>query len=437
MSTIPQVCSAIMRTMTTAAELAGQASGLVQRSRKLTGAKLAQILVFGWLNHSHATLEQLSQTAAALGVPVSPQAIDQRFGPSAAAFLERVVQAAIQEVLAATPPALSVFQRFEAVLVQDSSVVMLPQELEEVWPGCGGKEARGRAALKLQVRLDLKGGRLEGPVLTPGRWHDQRGVGGFDRLPPGALQLRDLGYFNLANFKEMAQQGSYFISRLKAGVRVFGEDGVELEMPEVLSDLGPRFDLPVEIGGQRRLKVRLIGVKVPPEVAAQRRRKLKERARKKMRQPSKKQLGLCEWTLLITNLPPPLAAAEEVLVLARARWQIELLFKLGKQQGEIDEWRSKNPWRILCEVYAKLVAMIIQHWILLVSCWSCPDRSLIKGSQTVRSYAIMLATALTGLVQLEVVLAQIARCLSSGCRVNRRKRQPSTYQLLLEVGSNP
>lgn len=437
MNTIPQVCDAIMRTVTTRAELAGRESGLVQRSRKLSGDKLAQILVFGWLNHPDATLEQLSQTAATLGVQVSPQAIDQRFGPAAAAFLERVVEAAVQEVVSTTPLPLTVFKHFEGVLVQDSSVVVLPQELAEVWPGCGGRETGGQAALKLQVRLDLKGGRLEGPVLTPGRWHDQRGAGELSPLPQGALKLADLGYFNLADFREMAQQGSYFISRLKAGVQVFGEDGVELEIPEMLTQLGPPFDLPVEIGGQCRLKVRLVGVMVSPEVAAERRRRLKEWARKKMRHPSKKQLSSCEWTLLITNIPPPLAAAEEVLVLARARWQIELLFKLWKQQGEIDEWRSKNPWRVLCEVYAKLVAVIIQHWVLLVSSWSYPDRSLVKGAQTVRSYATMLATAVAGVIQLEVVIAQIARCLASGCRINRRKRHPNTYQLLLALGSNP
>ena len=88
-------------------------------------------------------------------------------------------------------------------------------------------------------------------------------------------------------------------------------------------------------------------------------------------------------------------------------------------------------------MYAKLVAMIIQHWVLLVGCWSYPDRSLVKASQTVRSYAIMLATALTGLIDIEVVVAQIARCLASGCRMNRRKRHPNTYQLLPALDSDP
>ncbi len=135
MNTIPEVCAAIMRTVITVAESAGRESGLVQRRRKLGGDKLAQILVFGWLNNAHATLEQLSQTALALGVRVSPQAIDQRFSRPAAAFLERVLQAAVREVASATPPAMAVFQRFAAVLVQDSSLVTLPQELKEIWPG--------------------------------------------------------------------------------------------------------------------------------------------------------------------------------------------------------------------------------------------------------------------------------------------------------------
>jgi hypothetical protein len=110
-----------------------------------------------------------------------------------------------------------------------------------------------------------------------------------------------------------------------------------------------------------------------------------------------------------------------------------MLFKLWKQYGQIDEWASQKPFRILCELYAKSLAMIIQHWVLLVSCWSYPDRSLMKAAQTVHSYATMIASALGGLIELEVVISHIASCIRAGCRLNKRRKRPSTFQLLLNL----
>ena len=63
----------------------------------------------------------------------------------------------------------------------------------------------------------------------------------------------------------------------------------------------------------------------------------------------------------MTNAGADLLSLPEALVLARARWQIELLFKLWKQYGQIDASRSAKPWRVLCEVWAKLLAVLIQH----------------------------------------------------------------------------
>ena len=79
-----------------------------------------------------------------------------------------------------------------------------------------------------------------------------------------------------------------------------------------------------------------------------------------------------------------LLSLEEALEIGRARWQIELLFKLWKSEGRIDESTSQKPYRVLCELYAKLVAMVVQHWVLLVSGWEHVDRSLVKMAQTVR-----------------------------------------------------
>jgi hypothetical protein len=94
---------------------------------------------------------------------------------------------------------------------------------------------------------------------------------------------------------------------------------------------------------------------------------------------------------------------------------------------------SQKPVGSLCELYAKLAAMMVQHWILRVSCWSYPDRSLLKAAQRMHSYAAMLASALGGLIELEVVISHIANCIRAGRRLNKRRNHPSTFQLLFNL----
>jgi hypothetical protein len=84
-------------------------------------------------------------------------------------------------------------------------------------------------------------------------------------------------------------------------------------------------------------------VRVPQEVADQRRRRLRATARDHGRSPSAARLAWCDWTLLITNVSSELLTVREALVLARARWQIELLFKLWKAHGPSNESRSDKP----------------------------------------------------------------------------------------------
>ncbi len=175
-----------------------------------------------------------------------------------------------------------------------------------------------------------------------------------------------------------------------------------------------------------------MAVRVPQEVADERRRRLHEEFRDKGKTPSARLLALAAWTMMVTTVPDAQLSVAEALVLLRARWQIELLFKLWKSQGRVDEWRSAQPWRILCEVYAKLLAMIVQHWVLLVGCWHQPNRSLVRAAQTVQGYALALLSAVgKSPERVAELLEEIHRCLGCAGRLTTRKKKPSTYQLLL------
>lgn len=86
----------------------------------------------------------------------------------------------------------------------------------------------------------------------------------------------------------------------------------------------------------------------------------------------------------------------------------------------------------MCELYAKMLALLLQHWLLLVSCWQYPDRSLTQAAQTIQRYATALALALACPPRLAEVMTSIQSCLQTGCRISRRRKHPSTYQLLLD-----
>jgi len=251
-------------------------------------------------------------------------------------------------------------------------------------------------------------------------------------LPASSLRLIDLAYFNLERFAALTDEDIFWLSRFKTGTIVWDADGVRWDLPDLLAAQDAEVvDLHVRLGQRGHLRCRLLAVRAPQEVVDQRRRHLYAAARKHGGAPSANSLALAEWTILITNVGASKLSVREALILARARWQIELLFKLWKGHGRIDESRSEKPWRVMCEVFAKLLAMLIQHWILVVSCWAYPSRSLTKAAQTVRKLALTLAHAFRATARLEAVLTIIQECLAVGCRINKRKQAPHSYQLLL------
>ncbi len=435
MSTLPHLVHALQTVLTSVADAAAVTSGFVQRRSKVTGALFAQTLVFGWLANAQATLEDLAQTAATRGLAITPQGLEQRFTARAAACLHQVLQATMRHLLGTTPVAIPLFQRFAGVYVRDSSTIGLPNMLNQVWPGCGGSTAAtAQAALKVHVRLDLASGVIDGLDLQAGRAHDSTTLLQMAPLPPGALRLADLGYFDLDVLTALNTDGTFWLSRLHNRTTVCNDRDDRIDVLALLHTVDlDTVDLPVFVGATHRLPARLLAARVPQEVADQRRRRLRRDARDTGQMVTQRTLTLAAWTLLLTNVPAAMLTVAEALVLVRVRWQIELLFKLWKSHGRIDESRSAKPWRVLCEVYAKLLARVIQHWVLLTRCWQYPDRSLPKAAQTIQKHALHLASTLDDALSLQHAVAVIQRCLAWGCRINKRKQVPHTYQRLLAL----
>lgn len=431
MGTITRVAEAMQKVLGPVADRLGKETGFIKRARKFAGSTFAQTLVFGWLANGEASLGEMNQAAATVGVAVSAQGIDQRFTGAAATFMESELRAAVAEVIAAEPSAVAVLQRFNGVYLRDSTVVELPTVLAALWPGCGGSQGAS-AALKVQVELNYSTGELAELGLQAGRAHDRTALRTGVVLPAGSLQIRDLGYYALDQLQTDAENGRFFLTRYKTNTVIYDENGKLFELGAWLSTLQvDHAERTIQLGAHHRLACRLLVARVSPQKAAAVRRQLKATARKHGRTLSAARLALADWILYVTNVPAAHLSLAEALALGRVRWQIELLFKLWKSQVRLDESRSANPWRVLCEVYAKLLALVIQHWIFLTSCWAYPDRSLTKAAQTVRKFAFAVAVALPDFDRLCATLQTIQHCLDAGCRLNSRSAHPNTCQLLL------
>lgn len=408
-------------------------TGCIERVRKFTGADLVQTLVFGWQQHPEASLETLASMAQVRAVSVTDTAVHKRFTAECAQFLHAVLEEMSSVVVqAAHEVPIKLVRRFTAVILEDSSSISLPDELAEVWQGCGGNQAHTAAAVKLQVRWELKRGQVQGPKLTDGRTSDHASPFNEQAVEAGSLSIKDLGYFSLRQMAQWRQAGGYTLSRVRAGTVLLTPEGLRLRLDAgVLPQrVGQLKHLHVLVGASERLPMRLLLLRVPKAVAARRREDLVVDAQRRGQPISQETWRLADWTILITDVPAKRLRFEEALILLRERWQMELLYKLWKQHGQVDEWRTSNPWRVLCELYAKLIGALLQHWLIVLFAWHDPQRSLVKLAQVVRDTGWTLMEALAGHRSLRSALRLIGRRMRSGCQMNTRHTHPNSAQLL-------
>jgi Transposase DDE domain len=433
MNSVTQVEEHMQRILGPVADQLAKQTGFVQRERQVSGSSFAQGLIFGWLHRPEARLTQLAQGLGRARCPISASGLSQRFDEKAISFLQALYQELMSLCLQVEPTDVAVLRRFSAVIVEDSSQISLPASLLDRFRGCGNGTKEPQAGLKLHVQWDLLSGKVCGPILTDGKHADQRSPlrQGPAVIPEGGVYLCDNGYFGLQWLQEQASAGRYALTRPRATTAFFDQEGRRLNLLAIAPQaVGATLDVPVQVGVQVRWSGRLIMVRVPEDVAELRQERIKRTAQRHSREADPEHLALAHWTILITNVPVELLSTHEVVVMQRARWQIERLFRLWKELGLLDEWRSKNRDRIVCEIYGKLMGLLIEQWMLQLSCWADPRRSLFKASRLIRDYAWDLLRMVQRRLSLRSLLQEIATAMGSTCRIEQRQKFPSTAQLL-------
>lgn len=434
MGIFAKVASALQHLFGAAAEAAAEASGVIQRKRKFTGVSLAQTFVLGYLQNPKATDEDLAQMAAQCGVDVTPQAIEQRHTEAGVNFFESLFREATKLVVGSDKSLAPILERFPRVTVLDSTTITLPDSMRDQFAGCGGSYGSGQSALKLQTEWDLRSGALTHIEIEPGRSSDGGTIRQQARHGPGSLRIADLGYFNVQVFAEMTAANEHFLSRLQYGTGVMRPNGEPVELLEWLaSHEGPFVDRPILLGKDQRLPCRLIAWRVPEEQANRRRQKLREETKRKTgKEPSAERLAWCDWSILVTDLTPEELTPLEAVILYRARWQIELLFKRWKSQGLVADLSGSTEVRQMVRVWSRLLAALVQHWLMASCAWGNPKKSLSKVCEAIRPFASRIAAGLTRPEELTRVIDDLCRMLAKTCQRNPRKK-PGTFELLNDM----
>ena len=148
------------------------------------------------------------------------------------------------------------------------------------------------------------------------------------------------------------------MSRLKYGIVLYETDGeTPLNLLKELKKYG-RLDRQVCVGKKEKVSARLVAIPLPPQVAAERRRKAKSN-RDRRCLPSKEHLALLGWEIFITNIDDQLMTAEHIAKLYELRWRIETVFKSWKSHFHLTNVPKGSESRAKSYFYAMLIFITI------------------------------------------------------------------------------
>jgi hypothetical protein len=411
-------------------------TGFCRRQRQLSGSVFARTLVFALLDKPAASLQDFADFAAEhLHVHVSHNAFDQRFNDTAPDFLAGLFAEAFHRCLSAQPALLPLLRRFNGVYLRDASCISLPSTLAPLFPGRPGRGGLATAALKLVLEMEVSTGQFTEAEVLLGLDNEKTALIAAKPLPAGALLLEDRGFLEGARLQEYMLQGVYFLTRVPAWTAFFekraGARGYRrIDVVKWLRQAqGWHLERTVRVFHQQKLTLRLLAVRVPPEVAQQRRQRVRQEAKQRGRPVSQKKLDLCEWNVLITNAPPERIRASEGWEMRRVRWQIELVFRVFKSEGGLEKTQARTRERVLTELYAKLLAMVVLRWVVLAAGYQQLRHSGQPAARRVKKRAGSLLRALGSARELDEQIRELARQIKA-CKIQKTHQKPSTLDRL-------
>lgn len=215
--------------------------------------------------------------------------------------------------------------------------------------------------LRLHLGYDLLAGRMRQVWVTD--HHSAESVPG-ELAQPGTIVVADSGYRKACLLTVLRNGADGIFRRCPLQLRLEEEHGEVIDLRAKVKGVG--YGQSVNVHGwvsqgadQPRYAVRVVLYHLPQVQAQEARRKKEARAKAKGKQPREETLWWAEWVVLVTTLPAQQWPDELVVLLYRARWQIELVFKRMKTFLELHCLRIKHLERA-----REVVHLLLIGWCL-------------------------------------------------------------------------
>ena len=301
---------------------------------------------------------------------ISKQGLDQRFNAQSVLFIKTLFEEQLKQQIKSKVSS-PVLDKFNRVLIKDSTRFDIAEQHKEKYPGSGGSASK--AGMSIQYEFDLKDGMVVDMTLTPSVRQDSTdALQTQGKITENDLVIRDLGYFSLEVFEQITKNQAFFLSRLSPSVSVYeNQNGSTAELSykqlyeQMIESGQTTIEINAIIGQKKRMPARLIIHLLPEGVYNERMRRVNKQHQKKGRKASGSYKEYARFSFYITNVPFEAVSSTQLMLLYRLRWQVELVFKVWKSIFKLDKIGKMKLDRFLSLLYAKLLWVIINWGVVM------------------------------------------------------------------------
>jgi len=277
-----------------------------------------------------------------------------RFTPELVEFLHQCVAYGLSQLKSAPGNRLSPqLDRFEDILIQDSTIVRLYASLAAIYPPV--RASVPSAGVKVATLVSVRANGPKRVELYPESTNER------DTLKVGpwvrnSILLTDLGFYKHQAFARIEENGGFYLTRSHAQVN-----------PRLLRSLRVHRGAAIELEGKRwkevehRLQREVLDAEV--EIDFDRRQYGRHHSRDTLtaRLVAVWNEEARKYHVYLTNLPVDVLSAEEVALLYGCRWEVELVFKELKSEYALDRVNTSNRHVAEALIWASILTMVVSR----------------------------------------------------------------------------